>query len=200
MQKQLILGLLLVSLGSQCQSFPMPSHACQDAARTENIIKCLSYTGQFQDTLNGGDLCEQAKLVYSCYNRTCCFENKAYDIARDPSLESCNIDCLHTTPPPTTLPPSEIYTTTMAPFTTPSPASISPQIILNPFHHKETDKDRLGSHIHAILIFSIFPVSIMILFPLSQSFFASSSTPVHVWNRRIQGPPLSVHRTRMGVI
>ena len=50
MQKQLILGLLLVSLGSQCQSFPMPSHACQDAARTENIIKCLSYTGQFQDT------------------------------------------------------------------------------------------------------------------------------------------------------
>ena len=177
----------------------MPSHACQDAARTENIIKCLSYTGQFQDTLNGGDICEQAKLVYSCYNRTCCFENKAYDIARDPNLLKCNIDCLHTTPPPTTLPPSEIYTTTMAAFTTPPPRSISPLIMTSPFV-KQNDKDKLGSHIHAILIFSIFPVSIMILFSLSQSFFASSSEQVHVWNRRIQGPPLSVHRTRMGVI
>lgn len=127
--------VILLLLGGMYSASAMPSAACLVASQTENVIRCLSLNENFQETLASGDLCEQARVVYTCYNRTCCEENRAYDIERDPSIAACNIDCLRTTPPPstsstsaawTTPPPEPVpseapYITTMAPFSTPSP-------------------------------------------------------------------------------
>jgi hypothetical protein len=181
-------NLLLILVYTQLNistCFPLPSLPCQYAARTENIIKCLSRNEHFQETLNGGDICHQAQLVYSCYNKTCCYENKEYDLARDPSLANCQIDCLRI--PTTTTTPS----TTAAMDTTTTPIPIPNQF--------DADTNDLGNHIHAILIFSIFPVSFMILFPLTQTFFRTDA-PIHLMDRRIYGPPLSAHRKKFSVI
>ena len=114
--------LSILSLLCLCAN-SMPSPECRLAAQTDNVIRCLSRTEHFQDTLAKTDFCEQARLVYTCFNKTCCLENRAYDIERDSTFAACNIDCSYTTPPPTTSStPDEIYTTTMAPFDTTTPA------------------------------------------------------------------------------
>lgn len=147
--------VILLLLGGVYSASAMPSAACLVASQTENVIRCLSLNENFQETLASGDLCEQARVVYTCYNRTCCEENRAYDIERDPSIAACNIDCLRTTPPPSTsstsaawtTPPPEPnpseapYITTMAPFTTPSPAppprhtSFAPRLAFRQHQH-----------------------------------------------------------------
>lgn len=118
------LVLLTFSLSLSCLcAISIPSPECRLAAQTDNVIRCLSRTEHFQDTLAKTDFCEQARLVYTCFNKTCCLENRAYDIERDSNFATCNIDCSYTTPPPTTSStPDEIYTTTMAPFDTTTPA------------------------------------------------------------------------------
>lgn len=116
---------VVASMAFPSHALSVPSAECRAAAQTDNIIRCLSRAGHFQDTLAQIDFCAQTRLVYTCFNKTCCLQNRAYDIERDSSLATCNIDCSYTTPPPTTTAQhDEVYVTTMAPYhpvTTPAP-------------------------------------------------------------------------------
>lgn len=191
-----MLGVLAFGPSCVC-SMQMPSPACRAAAQTENIIKCLSLNGNFKDTLHQADFCEQTRTVYTCFNRTCCLENRAFDISRDSSIATCNIDCSHTSmPPPTTsTTPSEVYTSTMAAFTTPSPANPiaapwdkpvkfhqptpppgTPLATLPPHHWDLASKTEHGDGNHLQeqftigLTMALLPVSALALFPLWTTF------------------------------
>lgn len=127
--------ILLVLVADPIMPTRAASPQCRAAAETSNIIQCLSRQGKFE-SLNEADLCAQARLVYTCFNQTCCIENRAFDIQRDHEFSACDIDCSYTTTTIqstttttsfiTSTPTYQVYyTDTMATFTTPKPAANS---------------------------------------------------------------------------
>ena len=203
----------------------LPSAACLAMAQTDNIIRCLSASELFQETLATGDICAQARIVYTCYNQMCCFENRAYDLERDPSLAACNIDCVRTTPPPGTTsspPPTSdaAYVTTMAPFASPTPVAGDAEPTQWPRPHPSmlgpplqslpdplpaaVSSDTITSwvttalHPHALIAALFLPVSTVALVPLWHS-FQHIRTPANQPSHRFSGSLLPWHRRRMAI-